>query len=116
MSKNNNITWEDVYKFPLVKDPEPYCSYVWTSENGMALKFNREIEKEEYDKVVDTLNGSDSIKYANLTYVNGDMYDGDRFLFTIRGWGHLTGKLKLSNEEACKIQDNFGEFIKQILG
>lgn len=115
MTRKKHITWENTYKFPLVKDPEPYCTYVWTTDNGMALTFNREIEKEEYNKVVDTLNGLDSIKYPNLNYNNGDMYDGDKFLFTIRGWGHLTSKLKLSNEEASEIQDNFAEFIKQRL-
>lgn len=38
-------------------------------------------------------------------------FGGIAMSFCIRGWGHLTGAMQLSGEEAEIIQDEFGKFI-----
>lgn len=40
--------------------------------------------------------------------------DGVPFL-DIRGWGHLKSKLELSDEEACRLQDEAMEKVVRIL-
>lgn len=46
------------------------------------------------------------------------IFDADNHLVAdIRGWGYLTGfgGLGMSDEEACKVQDCFGEWIAQAM-
>lgn len=53
----------------------------------------------------------------NLTYSNGEIYNGAQLLLVVRGFGHLTGNggLGLNVEEALKIQDEFGEWLCRLL-
>ena len=68
-------------------------------------------------KVVKKLNGDSSIKFKKKFELrdNIEFYYDDEFVFTIRGWGHLTGVLKLSEIEAEKTQDDFALWILETL-
>jgi hypothetical protein len=46
-----------------------------------------------------------------------EFYYDNEFVFTIRGWGHLTspGGRNLSMDEAANIQDDFAQWILETL-
>lgn len=118
MTRKKLVTWEQTYVLPLKKDPIGYESYAWVNKNEMALTFTHDdLLKDEYDKIIDTINGSESINYPNLRYHvdTADFYDGERYIFCVRGLGHLMGGLKLNQKDAHKIQDDFADFIKSRL-
>ena len=67
-------------------------------------------------KVVKKLNGDSSIKFKKKFELEEiEFYYDNEFVFTIRGWGHLTGVLKLSEIEAEKTQDDFALWILETL-
>ncbi len=117
MTRKKHITWENTYKLPLKKDPIGYESYAWSSCGGMALTFHMDIEKGLYDKIINTINGKDEINMPNLMYDDkgADFFDGDKYIFCVRGLGNLMGRKKLNQKDAHAIQDGFAEFIKSRL-
>lgn len=101
------------YKPPFTFDD---CSYIFTDEGSMALC------SQDWDDHIETLR-----RVVNLMNKKGDDYFrsietaendpcalkiGDAW-FIIRGWGHLTGTgaMNLLQEEACKIQDAFKDWL-----
>ena len=44
-------------------------------------------------------------------YLFHNVWFGTKSWIYIRGWSNLIRNLKFSPEEACNIQDTFGEFI-----
>ena len=110
------MDFKEVYKGPFNTDK--YCPvYIWSSNEVMSLM----IEIDDFDnefiyELVNKLNGQ-SYKTFN---VERDYEDAVRLVingkpFLVRGWGHLTGTLNLSNEEAAKIQDDFINWIIEVL-
>lgn len=101
------------------------CDYAWSKdEDGgleMALTFEEDYiaQGDQYfstgrnKHLMAIINGecsNDTDKKWNVK--DGcDIYDGDEYVFCARGWGYLTGVLKLSNKEACKVQDDFIAYI-----
>lgn len=107
------MTWQEVYKLPLrIEEYAPFM--VVTSDNKRAFDFLFDNFDNFYEKIIETINGTPH-KFDHKFYYNnyGEiLYDGNQII-TIRGWGYLTGVggLNLSDEEACKIQDEFGKYI-----
>lgn len=105
-------TWKDVYRLPLRLDK----SIFWVYDNNYNFVFQFEIDDEEYqEKIIRILNKkSDSNIDDYYEYRNTLILDSKgNEIIMIRGYGYLTGKggLNLSDEEACNIQDTFGQFI-----
>lgn len=98
-------SFENIYIFNTVNKPfsQVMCFNILHYENKDILK-----------KVIDILNNKKVDKYFSKTEIRDDTVididDGDVQLDT-RRWGHLTGTLKLSSEDAIKIQDEFIEWI-----
>ena len=105
------MTWQDVYKLPLKQDD--YCPFiVWTVDKVRAFDFLT--KKYNQQHVIGIINGViDRKENDYFSYADGLVSYNSVPLLRIRGWGHLTGVggLHLSNEEAIKIQDEFGEYI-----
>lgn len=66
--------------------------------------------QENLDRVVELLNGCSTEYFLNAEVLNDNItieLDGGRIKLVTRGWGHLTGTLRLSHKEAVEIQDGF---------
>tara|TARA_R110002124_G_scaffold286593_1_gene467970 strand:- start:639 stop:977 length:339 start_codon:yes stop_codon:yes gene_type:complete len=107
--------YKDYYKLPLHTDK--YGSYVWAENGTMAMQFNSKVDKKDRNKIVEKLNGNNDLKIPNIKKDGVDFYDGDNYIFCVRGWGGLTGTgaLNLSQDKAAKIQDDFCDFIEETL-
>ena len=111
------MDWRKVYKLPFKYDD---YNYVWADNGTLTLTFDIDYcEEDKRDvilKVVKKLNGDSSIKFKKKFELEEiEFYYDNEFVFTIRGWGHLTGVLKLSEIEAEKTQDDFAQWILETL-
>lgn len=112
----SQISWEDVWELPLHLDE---CDTYAYSKNGtMALTFDADTEEQilEARKIVAIINGEQESDRQHEYVHNGsaDIYcDAERFVFSVRGWGHLTGTggLHLPEKGAARIQDDFIAYI-----
>ena len=113
------MNWTEFYKLPLKLDPEPYCSYAWTSDGEMALMFDRDLNREYCQYIVDVINGEIKVKgQEHDLKLDGsvDFLKGGEYIFCVRGYGSLTGGHNFSQEKSDKIQDDFVQYILKTLG
>lgn len=111
-----DLKWTDIWQAPFWSD---HYGYVWSAENVMT--FTVDDLTEENDKwiqdfcnnMVKALNGEECQKYEDLHVEDGcDLYLGETLIGYFRGWGHLTGGLKMKKEMAAQYQD---ELIKAVM-
>ena len=104
-------SFKNFYKLPLHADK--YGCYAWTTDDTIALMFSGEISDIDREKIISTINGDEEHKISSLKIYDGNFFDGDNYLFCVRGWGNLTGigAHNLDYKTAAKIQDDFIEFI-----
>lgn len=103
--------------FPMPFVLDIHSDYVFTANNQMVFQFIEDMKMKEQTKIVSIVNGivhsdlDDEYRYDNLGQVVLNQ-DGKEIL-QIRGWGYLTGvgSLRLSCEEATKIQEDLGTYI-----
>ena len=110
------MKWTDIWKKPFWTD---HYGYVWDKDNVMTFTVddltpeNDRWMQEFCDNMVKALNGEECNEYSNLHIEEGcDLYRGDELIGSFRGWGHLTGGLKMTPDEAIVVQD---EMIKAVL-
>lgn len=106
----------EIYKPPFSTDGV----YIWSSNGVMSLMAADCVNNPEriMERTCQILNGeSKSIGNPNISYSDGDIYNGANLLMVIRGFGHLTGigGLNMSVENALKIQDEFGKYVCSLL-
>lgn len=84
--------------------------------NKHAFDFDKKVTAVQKSKIIKILNG-ENLKILKFkpellknTYDSFITYKDEKFI-SIRGWGYLTGLLKISEEKAVKIQDDFAEWI-----
>lgn len=116
------MTFEEVYKFPLKVDE--YCPIItWTADKQRAFDWCVNIPLHSKQELIDVLNNTVQHSFKHKfyregieIYSNNPIFNGKPIL-RIRGWGHLTGigGLHLSEEEAVRIQDEFGDYIVEQL-
>ena len=122
LQRAHNIRWQDVYQLPLHLDR--HGSYAWSANGTMALDFeygngNTEEEFQKKmafaQKIIDCING---VKPFDMplnfgVYNSIDFCYNGKYVFCVRGWGHLTGTgaLHLPEKEAARIQDEFVRYI-----
>ena len=127
--------FKEVYKLPL-KYVEDCPFMVLTADNQRAFDFEWEawptyekdshIDGKSIHDIIAKINGDDSIileNYYNFSYSNGEIWAFNtktkkkKHIMLIRGWGHLTGTcgLHLKDDDAAKIQDDFGQYIVETL-
>lgn len=96
----------DLYGWIYDKNNEPVFSFEIPTSEEEDLEFVGMARN-----IVNILNGKEGEKYAGLSIKDGcDLYQENRLIGSFRGWGHLTGRLNLSCEEAARVQDEFIEF------
>lgn len=94
---------------------------VFTADDKMALDWCRNFTSPVKHQVIDIINGTQKpLHNNNQFYRDGVLIyhkDIQKPILRIRGWGYLTGTggLHLSQEEAIKIQDEFGDYIVEQL-
>lgn len=110
------MKWTDIWQKPFRYD---HYGYVWDKDNVMTFTVddltpeNDRWMQEFCDNMVKALNGEECNEYSNLHIEEGcDLYRGDELIGSFRGWGHLTGGLKMTPDEAIVVQD---EMIKAVL-
>jgi hypothetical protein len=116
------MTFKEVYKFPLKVDE--YCPIItWTADKQRAFDWCVDISLEKQQELIDIINGTKQYQFKYKfyredieIYSENPIFKGEPVLL-IRGWGYLTGVggLHLSQEEAIKIQDEFGDYIVEQL-
>ena len=102
----------EIYKRPFRADG----TFIFSSNNVMALMASdcHNSPEKLMERTCEILNGdSPSNGNPNLSYSNGEVFNGAQLLLVVRGFGHLTGRggLNLPIEEALRIQDEFGEWV-----
>lgn len=106
--------WDDIYKLPLYQ--EDLGSQVYDAERNFVFQFE-ELSKEEEQALINVLNDDtplDEPMEVFFNQANGEIFNKNEVLIiTIRGWGNLTGigAHNLSSDDACSIQDTFGQWI-----
>lgn len=116
------MNWQDVYKFPLYMWENNFEVKVFTADNQMAFDWLCNLTSECKKKIIAIINGEQKPPHKDKFYRDGIhiCHKGlEKPILRIRGWGFLTGVggLHLSQEEAIKIQDEFGNYIvKQLNG
>ena len=127
--------FKEVYKFPLhFEEFAPFM--VLTTNNQRAFDFEQEawetyekdshIDDKSIHDIIAKLNVDNSIvleNYYNFSYNDGEIWafstkaKKKKHIMLIRGWGYLTGTggLHLSESDAAKIQDDFGQYIVETL-
>ena len=110
------MTALEIYKPPFRADGP----FIFSSNDVMTLMASdcHNDPEKLAERTCQILNGeSKSNGNPNITDSNGEIYNGTQMLLVVRGFGHLTGQggLRLSIEEALKIQDEFGEWLCRLL-
>ena len=116
------MKWQDCYKLPLAVDQ--YCPIItWTADRQRAFDWCVDVSLEKQQELIDKINDTKQhqFKYKFYRdsigiYSENPKFNGEPILI-IRGWGYLTGigGLHLSEEEAIKIQNDFGDYIVEQL-
>ena len=112
-----NMQWTDIWRKPFKYD---HYGYIWDRDNVMT--FTVDDLTEENDKemaelcssIVTALNGEEvTRKYRGLVIKDGcDLYLDGKMVGYFRGWGHLTGGLKMNSYQAAQVQD---QLIREVL-
>lgn len=111
-----DLKWTDIWNKPFKYD---HYGYVWGADGVMTftvddLTAENDFWMQEFcDNMVKALNDEKCKKYPGLHIENGcDLYQYDDLIGAFRGWGHLTGGLKMKQEMAAQYQD---EMIKAVM-
>ena len=115
------MTFKEVYKFPLKVDD--YCPIItWTVDNQRAFDWCVDVSPEKQQELIGMINGTKQHQFKHKFYREGIEIYSDNPIFKgpilrIRGWGYLTGigGLHLPQEEAIKLQNEFGDYIVEQL-
>lgn len=115
--------FKEYYKFPLKRE-EYDTVYVWTVNSHMALQFPLkgihqkifELTIKQKTAIVNIINGTPTkidIDFSKIKDNAGDICIKNKVLFTIRGWGMLTGRggFNLHTDKAIEIQEDFIDYI-----
>lgn len=116
------MTFKEVYKFPLKVDK--YCPIItWTADKQRAFDWCIDVSSEKQQELIDMINGTKQHQFKHKFYRKGIRIYSDnptfkgKHILLIRSWGYLTGigGLHLSQAEAIKIQEEFGDYIVEQL-
>lgn len=89
---------------------DPYGIYMFAGEDCSltALECVNDDTGDFLRSLCNYLNHELNVFQPKIEKVDGDsIFLENGIIFTARGWGYLTGVLKLSSEEAAKVQDEF---------
>lgn len=111
------MDWRNVYQLPLKYNE--YCPFwVWSNNNVHAIDILRNLEDNDYKKLVRVLNREEKFNKSHDFCISDDtIFCDNKPLLRVRGWGHLTGigALNLPVLEAIKIQNDFLNYLLEVL-
>ena len=121
--------FKQYYKFPLKPMEGLELVKVLTDDNKMAFDWCWKNSRDVYEKIINIINGNNTFRNTFNDVFTVFYYDkrdccvyfhnvisNPTPILRIRGWGMLTDHpYHLSEEEAKRIQDEFGEFIRNQL-
>lgn len=88
--------------------------YVWSNNGNLALMIN-DLAKDNtavLDRLCHILNGEiKPSKVPDLTYQAPEILLNGKPFLTIRGWGALMENFADSEVSACKVQDEFAQWV-----
>lgn len=87
---------------PYIKDERRNVCFTITCDDELA------------QNVVDKLNGANKIKFNARKKMDYILID-DVIVLKTRGWGYLTGTLKLTSQQAKEEQDNLMDYTVKML-
>ena len=109
------MKWTDIWRAHFSYDN---YGYIWDSDNVMTFTINDLTEENDQwmqefcDNMVKALNGEECKQYPGLNIKDGcDLYKGEELIGFFRGWGYLTGGLKMKPEKSEALQDEIIEFV-----
>lgn len=100
--------WKEIYPLPLTFDG---YTYAWAKDGQMALMFDDGFDSKDAERIVAVINGNSKHKLTDISLKDGEFFIQGEYAFCVRGWGYLTGRLRLSDDVASAIQDEFAEYI-----
>ena len=108
-------SFREVWQLPLHIDENSEC-YVFSDNGVMALTFATDNSK-LIRGVISRINGESAEIEPGFTHSGTSFYYNGRFVFHVRGWGYLVGggALRLPQNEAARIQDQFINYIQHQL-
>lgn len=107
------MDFKDVFKAPFTCDPGDYESYIWCGGKCVAYTL---LKKEISKQVVALLNGEEgATPFNDVSYDAQHIKIGGEPILLVRGWGHLTGRLRINPSSARQIQTNFVEWTAKKL-
>lgn len=109
-------TATEIFKGPYTTDG----SYIYDSNDQMCLMVGdcENFPEEMLNRICEILNGTKPTKGNPSVTVDGPhIYLNEDLILVVRGWGYLTGAgcLNLSEDEACRIQDDFAQHVVNCL-
>lgn len=107
------MSFKDVFKVPFTCDPGGYECYIWCSENRVAYTLlKRGISKQ----IVALLNGEEgATPFNDVSFDDQHIKVGGEPILLVRGWGHLTGRLRINPPAAKQIQADFVKWTAEKL-
>lgn len=108
--------WEQYYTLPFSIDEN--CG-IYVRDKFNRVVFNKlERNPELFDQIIKKLNGESNQSFKGNVELDGCYIKIDnRRVMLIRGWGRLTGSggFRLSSQDACVVQDEFGNWVVEQL-
>lgn len=71
------------------------------------------MKPEQKEKLIKAINGEITLTIKDVKKDNLHIIINDTPILLVRGWGYLTGKLGLSEEEAIKEQEELLEYVEK---
>lgn len=103
------------FKMPFTTDE---VMHIFDANGQLILNTIKDLNKENMINLCERLNGYSDPAYSNdWQYRESDQVvtQNGREMYSIRGWGYLTGigGLNLNEDEAKLIQDDLGEYVAE---
>lgn len=117
LNNNEHNIWKQYFDGRFDKD-SMLEGTIWCGDNIVTSDAGDDVaDMADMTELVKALNGG---KFDHAVFKNAKYNDavisyvdknGKTILLDIRGWGYLTGYLKLSDDAAVVVQDALGEYI-----
>lgn len=118
-NQDNKPDFKDYFKPPYTVD-ESGC-YVW-SNDGTQMVFDfysDEISLEEERRIRDLIEGREAKPFESIIHndetISIVFYNHTKTVLSVRGWGYLTGRLRMNEKEAIRLQNQMVEYFTKVL-
>lgn len=89
--------------------------YIFDANSNMMFSWLVKMKPEQKEKLIEAINGEITLTIKDVKKDDLHIIINDTPILLVRGWGYLTGKLGLSEEEAIKEQEELLEYVEKKL-